>query len=102
MYKLKTQTLVDRKKSSTDSNDLEPASPPAFLKISALCMVDDYLAVAGASGHVTLYKYAIKNNCNSNPVDDEMADIPVDIIQTHNALTRIPFFCCYNGCGTKL
>ena len=89
MCKLKTQTLVDKKKtpssSSDPSNDAAADSQPpsssssaaaaaAFFKISALCMIDDYLAVAGASGHVILYKYANKNNTSA---DDEMTDMPV-------------------------
>ena len=69
--KIKTQKILDKKKSD-QSLAMDIDSP---LKITCVYINNMYLAVAGAGGHVTLYKYYTKVS-NSG---EELADMPVNI-----------------------
>ncbi len=65
IHKLKTNKIIDKKK--IEGYDMDQP-----FKITCIHMNNTYLAVAGAGGHVTLYKYYSKVNTG-----DELADLPV-------------------------
>lgn len=67
LHKFKTHKLFDKRK--LDSTMIEIDSP---YKITSLTCTKNFMAVAAAGGHVTLYKYYKK----SSP-EDGLADIPV-------------------------
>jgi syntaxin-binding protein 5 len=73
LHKFKTQKLFDKRKLEGVQVDVE-----APYKITAVTHARNFLAVAAAGGHVTLYKFYSK--C---PTEDGLADIPV---------TRLTFF----------
>ena len=66
IHKLKTNKIIDKKK--IEGYDMDQP-----FKITCIHMNNTYLAVAGAGGHVTLYKYYSK----VNNTGDELADLPV-------------------------
>ena len=76
LHKFKTHKYFNDKRAAATANnngqnhnDIE-----CPFKITAINMSDDYLAVAATGGHVSLFKFYSKN---SNPVEQELADIPV-------------------------
>jgi syntaxin-binding protein 5 len=67
LHKFKTQKLFDKRK--VDGSQVEVDAP---FKITALTHSRNYLAVAAAGGHVTLYKFYSKSSGEVG-----LADIPV-------------------------
>lgn len=71
LHKFKTHKYFD-KRTSNGQNQIEIDNP---FKITAINMSNDYLAVAAAGGHVSLFRY---NSKIFTPAEQELADIPVN------------------------
>ena len=76
LHKFKTHKYFNDKRTATNNNGHNQNDIEYPFKITALNMSSDYLAVAAAGGHVSLFKFYSKD---SNPADQELADIPVSI-----------------------
>jgi hypothetical protein len=74
LHKFKTHKYFNDKRSATNSNGQNQNDIDCPFKITAINMSDDYLAVAAVGGHVSLFRFYLKN---SNPAEQELADIPV-------------------------
>lgn len=71
IYKIKTHKIFDKRRIENTNNSIEIEHP---YKITNVSINSSYMAVAGAGGHVTLYKYISKK---SNQVNDELTEIAV-------------------------
>ena len=85
IHKFKTQRLFDKRRTNDSSACTQINETEFPYKITAIDLVGNYLGVAAAGGHVTLYKYYQKI---TSLADEELAEIPVRFVVQFNLLLK--------------